>query len=127
MVVGDIDRAGRGLPEQACAKIEMVSSPFVLHHDEALAETRAHVAKSGFETFHGLLPRESVGDGDDNRPGHGEPLICSQLPLSCGAARPGLPVAPRGAEALKACRPCDRYGRDPGRARPRPSPSASTP
>src|SRR5262245_21028858 len=97
MVVGDIDRAGRGLPEQAGAEIEMVSGPFVLHYDEALAKTRAHIAKSGFETPHGLLPREPVRDGDDDRPGHGEPLICLQTPLSCGAARAGLLVAPRGA------------------------------
>src|SRR5262245_55304303 len=89
MVVGDIDRAGRGLPEQACAEIEMVSGPFVLHHDEALAETGAHIAKSGFETPHGLVPREPVGDGDDDRPGHGEPLsmLATSAVMWCGASR----------------------------------------
>ena len=70
MVVGNVDRAGRGLPKQAGVEIEMVPGPLVLQHHEFLAEARAHIAEAGLETLDGLLLAEPVGDGNDDRLGH---------------------------------------------------------
>ena len=38
LIVGDIHGAGRGLPEEARAEIEMIPRPFVLQHHEFLTE-----------------------------------------------------------------------------------------
>ena len=64
-MLADIDRAGRGLAEQARLEVEVVAVPIVGQHHELLAEG-ADIGESLLQAAGGLLLGELVGNGDDN-------------------------------------------------------------
>src|SRR5205823_6728376 len=71
VIVGDIDRAGSRLAQNAGAEIEMIAGPVLVDHRELLAECRAGAAESGFQAACRLLLAELMRDGNDERFGHG--------------------------------------------------------
>src|SRR5262249_15669341 len=70
VILGDVDRARRGLAEHDGAKIEMITGPGLVDDGELLSEGRPCVGEAGFQAAHGLLFAEPVRDGNDERAGH---------------------------------------------------------